>query len=253
MPNREQALIEAGLIKDTRPGYNSPPEYLTNSNKTTAPQASTSTEAKAPNVTTQQTTTLQAPTTKSISETQVPTAKTISVTALTDSIFRNPYIAMQTFISGQTTTTPQASTKIEETNDQATDQDDDILPNALLKKKHQTDSVLKQHIKNNTSSGSLTPPPPDNDPDDDWFEKLKKNYEKKAFHNKYKNFYKDAETELWWSLDRAEHGGYHCKVYKETATGLEWIYNAETSGTRIYGQHKSPGSRFIPYSELVFY
>jgi hypothetical protein len=174
MPNREQALIEAGLIKDTIPGYtlvnNNPCSTVKIPTKPSKSQTATATEAKLPNVITQQSTTPQAPTTaKSSNEAQVATIKTTAPTqqastptqektvikstplsASTDSFFSHPHIAMHQFMPWQITTTPQEPTKIEPTTDQVTnDTDDDIISKAFA---------------------SLIFPPgndPDNDPDND--------------------------------------------------------------------------------------
>jgi hypothetical protein len=98
----------------------------------------------------------------------------------------------------------------------------------------------------------LLPPPPPDDPDDDWFEKLKKNYEKKAYTKQFGNLYKDPETNLWWSKDNGfNHGGEHYKVFKETAKGFEWIKDVDLLGN-IMKKHKGPTGRFIPYKEIIF-
>lgn len=85
----------------------------------------------------------------------------------------------------------------------------------------------EKNIKNpnsaHTSKTQQTPniKGPDKDPDDDWFKKLKKYAKEKAFHHKFKTFYKDPQTNLWWSKDIDNHGGSIYKVFKEAARGLE--------------------------------
>lgn len=209
MPNREQALMDAGLIKDTRPGYNlvnNSSQAVTNSSKTTVPQVSTATEVKTSNVTSQQFTNQQILTAAkptfqgqvsglkntasletsvkmqpSAQQTQISVQpKVLSVdsikeaynkqntaSSLSDLSLMHQRIKMPSFFSWQSSSASQESVKTETANDKnKAEADKDIVPDTLLKKKHETNSVLKQHLKNNSSSGSPIPPP-DKDSDDE--------------------------------------------------------------------------------------
>jgi hypothetical protein len=48
------------------------------------------------------------------------------------------------------------------------------------------------------------------------------------------------------------HGGPHYKVYKETAKGFVWVFNADTLGQAIINQHKGSIGKFIPYKYIRF-
>jgi len=86
----------------------------------------------------------------------------------------------------------------------------------------------------------------------EFFENLKNNPERKAFNQRFGNFYKDSKTDLWWSKDNGLHGGPHYKVFKETAKGFEHQFNADLLGIEIIGQHKGPVGSFIPKSDIRF-
>lgn len=91
-----------------------------------------------------------------------------------------------------------------------------------------------------------------NDESIKYFENLKKNATKEARSGKFGNFYKDPETDLWWSKDNGLHGGPHYKVFKETSRGFEYQHNADLLGNKIVGQHKGPVGAFIPFKEIIF-
>lgn len=93
---------------------------------------------------------------------------------------------------------------------------------------------------------------PDPDEEKEFFENLVKNSIREAFVEGFGKFYKDQKTQLWWSKDRAFHGGPHYKVFKEVATGFEWIFNVDMLGNKIIGQHKGLVGRFIPYKNIRF-
>jgi len=70
-------------------------------------------------------------------------------------------------------------------------------------------------------------------------------------HRRFGNFYRDPNTQLWWSKDNANHGGSAFKVFKETAKGLEWAFDADEIGHQIISKHKGPIGLFISYKELI--
>lgn len=69
---------------------------------------------------------------------------------------------------------------------------------------------------------------------------------------RFGKLYQDPQTKLWWSKDNANHGGPHFKVFKQTAKGFQWLFNADTAGNRIENQHKGPVGLFIPMKEIIF-
>ena len=90
------------------------------------------------------------------------------------------------------------------------------------------------------------------DPDDEnIFESIKLKSDKKMRHKRFCNFYRDPDTKLWWSKDKANHGGSAFKVFKETAKGLEWTFDADEIGHQIISKHKGPIGLFISYKELI--
>jgi Tfp pilus assembly protein PilE len=93
-----------------------------------------------------------------------------------------------------------------------------------------------------------------NDDDDceDFWQKLKTCSDKSARSAKFGRLYRDAVTKLWWSKDLAQHGGSFYKVFKETAKGFEWVYDAAKDGSKILNKNKGPIGSFIPYKEVVF-
>ncbi len=120
-------------------------------------------------------------------------------------------------------------------------------------KKHAASNAIQNNFKKQFHGQMPNIKGPDKDPDDDWFEKLKKNHERKALHYRFKKFYKDRVTKLWWSKDIDNHGGSIYKVFKEGAKGLDWVFDADRLGQKIIDKHKSPVGIFIPYKELIFY
>jgi len=107
--------------------------------------------------------------------------------------------------------------------------------------------IKKQNIK-------FVPPPNDPDSEDEkgFFEKLKKNHKGKAKSSKGLLF-EDPKTGLWFSEDKAGHGGFHYKVYRAMKKEFEWIYNVDIYGEIIQGQHKGPVGKFISYKDVVFF
>ncbi|GAA0452872.1 hypothetical protein Ade02nite_00940 [Paractinoplanes deccanensis] len=55
---------------------------------------------------------------------------------------------------------------------------------------------------------------------------------------------------LWWSPDKADHGGSSWKVFRETATGLEWISDADQNGDFMQNKHKGEKGKFISFKDL---
>lgn len=102
------------------------------------------------------------------------------------------------------------------------------------------------------SGGPNDPKKPQDDDKDDFFKKLKSRSDKKARTNRFGNMYRDPITKLWWSKDLAGHGGSCFKVFKETAKGFEWVFDATKEGVQILAKHKGPTGLFIPYKEVIF-
>jgi RHS repeat-associated protein len=69
-------------------------------------------------------------------------------------------------------------------------------------------------------------------------------------HGRFGKFFKSKSDGLWWSADRAGHGGSKWKVFEETSGGLKWKADADEFGDFIVGKHKSPAGQMIPWSEL---
>ena len=61
---------------------------------------------------------------------------------------------------------------------------------------------------------------------------------------------KDPHTELWWSKDKAGHGGSKWKVFEKTKNGLEWVADANEQGDFLQGKHKSDFGRAIPWKDV---
>jgi hypothetical protein len=74
--------------------------------------------------------------------------------------------------------------------------------------------------------------------------------DKTMSHPRFGKFYRDPRTGLWWSKDRAGHGGSAFKVFRETGKGLEWIADADALGNFIIGKHKGPAGLFIPFTQF---
>jgi len=76
-----------------------------------------------------------------------------------------------------------------------------------------------------------------------------KRYDKVAEHSKFGKIYRDPTTAQWWAKDLAGHGGSVWKVFKETATGLEWIADADKQGDYV-DKNRGEIGRFIPWKQL---
>jgi len=132
----------------------------------------------------------------------------------------------------------------------------DSIVNAK-KKQQAVKQILNKEIKDRNGNGSGGPGKDPNDPENEnkFFKILKETAIKTARHPYFGMFYKDAKSLFWWSKDRARfnaHGGFHYKVFKERASELEWIFNADSLGRKIIDQHKSPTGKIIPLKELIF-
>jgi len=125
----------------------------------------------------------------------------------------------------------------------------------LSKKSRQQTDWFKQdwNIERSASPGGKDPKDDDKDQQkkNAFFEAIKLKADKRIRHKRFGNFYRDPETKLWWSKDRANHGGSEFKVFKEHAKGLEWIFDADGVGNQIVGKHKGPVGLFIPYKDLI--
>lgn len=115
---------------------------------------------------------------------------------------------------------------------------------ASKKRKKQVEFL--NHLKGNSNSDNGHDPQ-----DEDIFEAIKIKADKKLRHKRFGNFYRDPETKLWWSKDRAGHGGSVFKVFKETSKGLEWLFDADKGGYQIVGKNKGLIGCFISYKEFV--
>ncbi|MBX3254201.1 MAG: hypothetical protein KF862_08690 [Chitinophagaceae bacterium] len=69
-------------------------------------------------------------------------------------------------------------------------------------------------------------------------------------HKTFGTFYKSKSDGLWWSVDKAGHGGSKFKVFKETKEGLEWYKDADEFGDFIIGKHKGDIGKFISWKTL---
>ncbi|MDX2048322.1 MAG: RHS repeat-associated core domain-containing protein, partial [Chitinophagaceae bacterium] len=70
-------------------------------------------------------------------------------------------------------------------------------------------------------------------------------------HKTFGTFYKSKSDGLWWSVDKAGHGGSKFKVFRETKEGLEWYKDADKYGDFIENKHKGPTGKFIPWKFLT--
>ncbi len=79
----------------------------------------------------------------------------------------------------------------------------------------------------------------------------KEGTESVAESKRFGKFYKSKSDGLWWSTDKAGHGGSKWKVFEETGDGLKWKADADQFGDFIQGKHKGDTGMFIPWSELA--
>lgn len=89
--------------------------------------------------------------------------------------------------------------------------------------------------------------------EDSFLEQLKKRSDKKARHKRFGTLYRDPQSKLWWSKDLAQHGGSQFKVFRETARGLEWVFDADIMGNQILSKYKGPIGKFIPFKEMIIH
>jgi hypothetical protein len=113
------------------------------------------------------------------------------------------------------------------------------------------DPVFAPTFEETLAKGSASTGWRDNKKAKDFFPQLKKIADKKAWHHKFDNFYRDPATKRWWTRDTSGHADPHHKVYKETSTGLEWLFDVDMNDN-IMVKNKGPVGKFIPYKELVF-
>ncbi|MBI2259966.1 MAG: hypothetical protein HYU67_13835 [Flavobacteriia bacterium] len=133
----------------------------------------------------------------------------------------------------------------------AYEKDEKDLIACAKKKKNAVDNVIQNNRKKQPIQQTPNFKGPDKDPEDDFFEKLKKNYAKKGRTRRFGNIYKDKQTGLWWSKSNVNHADPHYKVFREAATGLEWIKDVDLR-LNTMTKHKGPIGRFIPYKDIIF-
>ena len=131
------------------------------------------------------------------------------------------------------------------------------VKNAFYKDRANKNAQALKKAKNEltnicTSGGPNDPKKPKDDDKDDFFKKLKLRSDKKVRTNRFGNMYRDPATKLWWAKDLAKHGGSCYKVFKETATAFEWVFNADNVGNKIVGQHKSAIGIYIPFKDVIW-
>lgn len=126
-----------------------------------------------------------------------------------------------------------------------------VIGSSLLRRKKSRNDYLESQEQDFNRSGS----PGNQDPEDsegvNFFERIKARADKKARTKRFGNVYRDPETKLWWSKDRANHGGSAYKVFKEGSKGLEWLFDADVRGNPIVGKHKGPIGFVLPYKDLI--
>lgn len=120
-----------------------------------------------------------------------------------------------------------------------------------VKKKKESMKDIQQHLLTSVDVVGGAPDP--NDEEKCFYDNLVKNSSKTAFVKRFGKFYKESDSGLWWSKDRAYHGGQHYKVFKQTTKGFEWVFNADLLGNEIIGQHKGPIGKFISLDLIRFF
>jgi hypothetical protein len=60
----------------------------------------------------------------------------------------------------------------------------------------------------------------------------------------------DPKTNLWWTKDRAGHGGSSWKVYTQRGGELAWFADADEFGNFIVGKHKSTVGLTVLMSDM---
>lgn len=118
-------------------------------------------------------------------------------------------------------------------------------------KQKQSDPVAQVEEVSAVGFGG-SPDPEEPDSEKNFFCKLKLRADKVARIRRFGKIYRDPLTDLWWSKDRAGHGGSCYKVYKKTAKGFEWLYDAAQDGSEIVCKHKGPTGMFIANKEVFF-
>lgn len=61
---------------------------------------------------------------------------------------------------------------------------------------------------------------------------------------------RDPNTGLWWSKDKAGHGGSHWKIFKEKGNKLEWIKDADEHGDYLDRKRKGDFGKEIPWKDV---
>ncbi len=121
-----------------------------------------------------------------------------------------------------------------------------------MNKNHKKSKMTLKPVVSVAISSPGNPNPNDDNDDEDFFKKIKERADKVVRTKKFGSMYRDPETQLWWSCDKAGHGSSCYKVFQETAHGFEWSHNVDMYGNIILRQHKGPVGLFISHKEVIF-
>jgi hypothetical protein len=61
---------------------------------------------------------------------------------------------------------------------------------------------------------------------------------------------RDPHSGLWWSRDKAGHGGSAWKVFELKGNTLEWVTDADKHGNYIVTKHKGAFGKSIPLKDV---
>ena len=88
-----------------------------------------------------------------------------------------------------------------------------------------------------------------------WDVKEPKEATKVGEHGQFGKIYKDptqmvGTKEVWWTKDRAGHGGSKYKLYKEEKREFKWMADLDETGKVLVNKHKGPRGRDIDKSRI---
>ena len=100
------------------------------------------------------------------------------------------------------------------------------------------EAAQKPKFKDNAAAGMPDPDDFESDEDEPGKEKFdpanSKNHDKVSRHNKYGKFYRDSkDSKVWYSKDRAGHGGEHWKKFVEKGDDLVREADVDMAGKRM--------------------